>query len=89
MYEFDEIKGYKSPVLHKINEHVTAAIYSPEKKSLDAKSIISVYNTKTTSNIQLYSSTLVTICDIFITSMLTNLTVVKKKKKSKRKKKKF
>lgn len=89
MYQFEELKGYKPAVTHNINEHVTIGIYKPEKKNVDRKSIISIYNTKTKSNIQLYSSTLITISDIFITSMLTSLTVVKKKKKLKIKKKKF
>jgi len=83
---FNEIQGYKKPIVITVNAHVSMAIYQPEKKHIDKKSIISVYNTKENTKIQLYSDTLVNICDIFINSMLLN-TLPKSIKKVSRKKK--
>ena len=84
MSMFNDLHKYKSPVIKQVNTHIHIAYYYPEKKYVDLKSIISIYNTKTNSNIQLYSDTLVNICDIFITSMLSNLNNIKLPKTNKK-----
>lgn len=88
---FNELQCYKTPLVQQINPHVHVAIYNPEKKHLDKKSIISIYNTKDNTKIQLYSDTLVNICNLFITNILTDLNSLpskNNKKVSKRPRKK-
>lgn len=89
---FETYKGYKEPVVKKLNAHVTIGISYPKHKGLDA--VIDIYSSKKKSTITLFSKTLLDISNSYILDVLSRTDTFffnkeKERKLNKRKKKKI